>query len=613
MFIKRIQVEEGFLSGLDLTFAPGFNVLIGPRGTGKTSVIELIRYCLDVPAITDLIAQSSKVHALSILGAGSVTVTLDDGNEDFTLRRTAEAWTTSGPKTFTKPVILSQNEIESIGLQASGRLRLIDSIRESSFLTESGLETALVSHIRSQTEERRTAAAELQSIRKQLRELDEQLKEVETVKKEHAEAMSGIEKAQPQNQRLAQLNIWLSNCSVKNALYARLLTSLDQRRTRLRPLVSNPFSVEAWPIAAASEDPLDTVRKAVNESQDAIQVSEQRLTKAIDEVHALSDVNSSETITLDEESRNLRRQLESLKQGAGDTARKLAVIQEKIGQQSALRELEKAKLAQLGKVQALRKEHLDALEMARARRFSERAKVVEQLNSEFGPWIKISIERAGQNTDYASAIVAAMRGSGLKMTDITSTIADRMSPREFVEFIETENVDELASISGLSQVRAARIIERIKEEGVEGILTANIEDGVTLSLLDGSEYKTTEELSTGQRCTVVLPLLLKQQLATVIVDQPEDHLDNAFIVETLVKVIGKKNEHGQLIFSTHNANIPVLGGADQVTMMGSDGNRGFVLHSAPLENLQSITAITSIMEGGIEAFRKRGDFYTKQR
>jgi predicted AAA+ superfamily ATPase len=40
MIIKRIQVEEGFLDGLDIAFAPGLNVLIGPRGTGKTSVIE---------------------------------------------------------------------------------------------------------------------------------------------------------------------------------------------------------------------------------------------------------------------------------------------------------------------------------------------------------------------------------------------------------------------------------------------------------------------------------------------------------------------------------------------------------------------------------------------
>ena len=52
--IERIQVEEGFLDGLDLTFVSGLNVLIGPRGSGKTSVIELIRFCLDVKGITEV-------------------------------------------------------------------------------------------------------------------------------------------------------------------------------------------------------------------------------------------------------------------------------------------------------------------------------------------------------------------------------------------------------------------------------------------------------------------------------------------------------------------------------------------------------------------------------
>ena len=47
MIIRRMQVEGGFLDGLDLRFEPGLNVLIGGRGTGKSSIIELIRYCFD--------------------------------------------------------------------------------------------------------------------------------------------------------------------------------------------------------------------------------------------------------------------------------------------------------------------------------------------------------------------------------------------------------------------------------------------------------------------------------------------------------------------------------------------------------------------------------------
>ena len=52
MYIERVQVEEGFLDGLDLELSAGLNVVIGARGTGKTSLIELIRFCLGIPGHT---------------------------------------------------------------------------------------------------------------------------------------------------------------------------------------------------------------------------------------------------------------------------------------------------------------------------------------------------------------------------------------------------------------------------------------------------------------------------------------------------------------------------------------------------------------------------------
>ena len=52
-FIERVQVDEGFLDGLDLELVPGLNVIIGARGTGKTSLLELIRFALGAPAFTE--------------------------------------------------------------------------------------------------------------------------------------------------------------------------------------------------------------------------------------------------------------------------------------------------------------------------------------------------------------------------------------------------------------------------------------------------------------------------------------------------------------------------------------------------------------------------------
>ena len=132
-----------------------------------------------------------------------------------------------------------------------------------------------------------------------------------------------------------------------------------------------------------------------------------------------------------------------------------------------------------------------------------------------------------------------------------------------------------------------------------------------MQLMDGTTYKGIGELSTGQRCTVVLPLVLRHTDRILIVDQPEDHIDNAFIAETLILSLIARDPDSQVIFSTHNANIPVLGNADQIVHLGSDGKRGFPVLASDLNDPRAVEAITTVMEGGVEAFKRRASFYNK--
>jgi predicted ATP-dependent endonuclease of OLD family len=88
MYIERVQIEEGFLDGLDVEFMPGLNVIIGARGTGKTSLTELIRFCLDVTGHTTETERRSRDHALSVLGSGQVTVIFSDAGQRVTVTLT---------------------------------------------------------------------------------------------------------------------------------------------------------------------------------------------------------------------------------------------------------------------------------------------------------------------------------------------------------------------------------------------------------------------------------------------------------------------------------------------------------------------------------------------
>ena len=87
-------------------------------------------------------------------------------------------------------------------------------------------------------------------------------------------------------------------------------------------------------------------------------------------------------------------------------------------------------------------------------------------------------------------------------------------------------------------------------------------------------WQALEDLSTGQKATAVLLLLLLDSDAPLIVDQPEDDLDNRFITEGIVPRIRTEKRRRQFIFSTHNANIPVLGDAELIIGLTAKGEAG---------------------------------------
>ena len=84
-------------------------------------------------------------------------------------------------------------------------------------------------------------------------------------------------------------------------------------------------------------------------------------------------------------------------------------------------------------------------------------------------------------------------------------------------------------------------------------------------------WQTLEALSTGQKATAVLFLLLLESEAPLVVDQPEDDLDNRFITEGVVPIMRLEKRRRQFVFSTHNANIPVLGDAELILGLAASG------------------------------------------
>jgi ABC-type lipoprotein export system ATPase subunit len=126
----------------------------------------------------------------------------------------------------------------------------------------------------------------------------------------------------------------------------------------------------------------------------------------------------------------------------------------------------------------------------------------------------------------------------------------------------------------------------------------------------GGVTKEIDQLSIGQKGTILLKLFLSTgNNCPIIIDQPEDHLDNTFIYHDLVQTIRNAKQRRQIIVATHNANLVVNGDAEQVIVANYEEEQITYLASGSLENPIIKEKVISILEGGIEAFRKREQKY----
>ncbi|SKA81793.1 TrlF family AAA-like ATPase [Desulfobaculum bizertense] len=118
--------------------------------------------------------------------------------------------------------------------------------------------------------------------------------------------------------------------------------------------------------------------------------------------------------------------------------------------------------------------------------------------------------------------------------------------------------------------------------------------------------KEPHQLSVGQRGTfyICLKLATSAFLAPFVFDQPEDDLDNAFIVKELEPIFRKIKKYRQVIIVTHNANLVVNSDAEQV-IIASNENEEISYCSGSLECPQIRDKVCKILEGGPEAFKKR--------
>lgn len=165
--------------------------------------------------------------------------------------------------------------------------------------------------------------------------------------------------------------------------------------------------------------------------------------------------------------------------------------------------------------------------------------------------------------------------------------------------------------------QVAKAYDNFSDKTVGAVLSSTPRDGIVLTYISDGQTIRFEQASPGQQASALLRLLLRQAVGTLIIDQPEDDLDNRVMME-IVRLIRRSKTSRQLIFSTHNPNLVVNGDADKVVVMratvpedraGPAAAKIRTEVDGAIETPAVRDEITRIMEGGMEAFALRSRKY----
>lgn len=175
---------------------------------------------------------------------------------------------------------------------------------------------------------------------------------------------------------------------------------------------------------------------------------------------------------------------------------------------------------------------------------------------------------------------------------------------KYKDYIEIyKNWDDFKKL--IAETAFSYISDKINNN-LADLLTYNVGNKVTIKY----KGKDLSRHSLGQRASALILFLLAQKETDIlIIDQPEDDLDNQTIYDEVIKEIVKLKTDMQFIFATHNANVPVLGDNEKVVACNFEDSSKIDIVEGSIDTPAIQKSIVSIMEGGEEAFNRRKEIY----
>lgn len=597
-YIDNIEYTGGKLDSIDVNFSKELNTIIGIRGSGKSSILETLRYGLDLEADTDSEYKDNLVKYIMDSG-GTIKINLvDSNNRKYILTKYLEDDKTYISDINGKQLDISLESIinnplyfgqKDLSMRAPGyEFNLLNKLigRKTKDINEK---------LKNNSEEIKQKIEEIIKIQKypdKIEELNTRINDID-LKLDIYEEKGIADKLDKQKQfedetlRLEQICDLIKNVSseLENTLKKNDIELLKDKIGYTSKHNHEIFECINKSIENIVELylGLDDINKKILSEFDKIQMEQKKFMECKD---SLRDEFARIKREIDIENLNPDTFLKYSKERK-DSSEKLKEYQLKIQKRNTLE-------SSLKNLIKNRKELIHD-------RFRLYKKEIKKINDSQDQLL-IKIELKGDKQEFMEKVKEVGKGTGIrsdKYKDISEQFSDFISIIDDIILNKSKKLKKIISSSEYDKY-VGKLEEKLKE-----CVEYEVPDKVDI-LYHG---KSLEHHSIGQRASaIVLFILTQKDNDIIIIDQPEDDLDNKVIYDELIKTLKERKSDIQFIFVTHNANIPVLGDSEKVIVTEiKDDNISLDSGSIDCRNIQK--KIIKIMEGGEDAFEKRNSIY----
>ena len=594
-YIESISFQGGKFDGQTIRFSPELNTLIGVRGSGKSSVLEAIRYIIGLPVQTDKEYKDSLIKNIFGSGGKAILSVVDKHGKRYSISRI------QGERVNILDEVGNDLNITALslfdGVQYFGQKDLSSSSDHENCLLEK-----LVSGKVGQKADVDSCVAELITAVTQLLDVGKipaQIEEI-TTKKAEVEHKMSIFKEKGVDAKLKKQTGYTKDREKLIAIQTKIPSVLRSLHNAYK---SAPMLAEELQ-GFESEYNKDIFAEATNVLT-SIDHQLQQIGNTIQKIQSQSVEFETVMKSLTNRIDNLADEFAEIKREINDESLDVDAFVTMTADleryKNQLKELEEKATSRAKIEMAFKKAARERNEILLTL-FKAYETEVERINGSQNE-LKIQIEFKGDRETFKNQLKSDFRGTSISEAKY-QVISEKFN--DYVALVEDWILNggkEIQTI--ISSSEYAKLSVKLQEQ-YSDLIKRQVMNKVDIYYHE----KLLRHHSIGQRASALILFILAQSDNDIIlIDQPEDDLDNKIIYDEVISSIIKKKQGIQFIFATHNANIPVLGDAERVLVVEYQDTK-IDVSQGNIDLNETHKQIVDIMEGGKEAFDKRQLIYT---